>query len=314
MKAIVLKGFGEITNLAQEEISVPQINYQDVLVKVKAFSINPVDVKTRQGGAEVDKFIKQNPIVLGWDVSGEIVAKGQFVNQFEVGDEVFGMINFPGVGNAYAEYVAAPFDQIALKPNNITHYEAAASSMAALTAWQAFNEYGLLRGKETVLIHGASGGVSHYAVQIAKYMDAYVIGTTSTENKDFVYKLGANDVIDYKTQDFEKVLEDIEFILETQGGDNFGKSLNILRSGGTIINLPSNLTEKSKKVAFEKDFKGSLFMAVKSNGSDLGKIAKLLESEIIKSHIYKVFSFNEIQEAHRQMESGHTVGKVVISL
>lgn len=314
MKAIVLKEFGGILNLVQEEIVVPQINEKEVLIKVKAFSINPVDVKTRQGGAQADRFREQSPMILGWDISGKIVAKGKFVSQFEIGDEVFGMINFPGVGNAYAEYIAAPFDQIALKPNSITHEEAAASSMAALTAWQAFNKYGMLKIKDTILIHGASGGVGHYAIQIAKYMGAHVIGTTSTENKDFVFQMGADHVIDYKTQDFEKILKNVDFILETQGGDNFAKSLNVLKDGGTIVNLPSNLTKRSKEAAFEKDFKGSLFMAVKSNGDDLHKIAELLENKVIKPHIYNVFSFNDIQESHLQVESGHTVGKVVVSL
>lgn len=314
MKAIILKEFGGVVNLVQKEVIAPQINEKEVLIEVKAFSINPVDVKTRQGGAQANRFREQSPIILGWDISGKIVAKGKSVTQFKIGDEVFGMINFPGVGNAYAEYVVAPSNQIALKPNNITHEEAAASSMAALTAWQAFNEYGVLRANETILIHGSSGGVGHYAIQIAKYMGAKVIATTSTKNKDFVYNLGADKVIDYKTQDFEKILNDIDFVLETQGGDNFAKSLNVLKDGGTIINLPSNLTKKSKELAFEKDFKGSLFMAVKSNGEDMRKIAKLLESKIIKPHISKMFSFDEIQEAHSQVESGHTIGKVVVSL
>ena len=314
MKAIVLKEFGEVRNLTQTEVIVPQINEKEVLIEVKALSINPVDIKTRKGGAQADKFRNKNPIILGWDISGKIVAKGKLVNQFEIGDEVFGMINFPGVGNAYAEYIATPIDQITLKPNNITHEEAAASSMAALTAWQAFNKYGSLRMNETVLIHGASGGVGHYAIQIAKHMGANVIGTTSTGNKDFVLKLGADEVIDYRTQDFEKILTNVDFVLETQGKDNFAKSLNVLKDGGTIINLPSNLTERSKKMVFEKDFKGSLFMAVKSNGDDLREIARLLKNNIIKPHIYNVFSFDKIQDAHIQIESGHTVGKVVITL
>lgn len=319
MKAITLKEFGSVDNLIIQDIPTPTIKEDEVLVKVKAISINPVDVKVRAGGAQItgpllDSLINEDPIILGWDISGEITETGTSVHDFKIGDEVFGMVNFIGHGKAYAEYVAVPASQLALKPLNISHDEAAAATLAALTAWQAFTKEGHLTAGDRVLIHAASGGVGHYAVQIAKYLGAYVIGTSSAANKDFVMSLGADEHIDYKGQNFEKTLSDIDFVLETIGGDNFVRSLDVLKSTGTIVNLPSGLTDEAKQKAQEKGVSSCFFMIVESNGEDMKQIADLLEKEIVKSHISKTFSFDQMPQAHLQIESGRTVGKIIITL
>lgn len=215
MKAIVLENFGGIENFKIKDIPIPMIIENEVLIKVKAFSINPVDVKTRKGGSLAKVLENNPPVILGWDISGTIEKVGVGVSSFKVGDEVFGMINFGKSGSAYAEYVAAPAEHLAIKPSTISHFEAAASTLAALTALQAFTYFGKLKQNDKVLIHAASGGVGHFAVQIAKPLGAYVIGTSSEKNRDFVLGLGADEHIDYRSVKFEEVASDIDFVLET---------------------------------------------------------------------------------------------------
>ncbi|MEJ5105966.1 NADP-dependent oxidoreductase [Chryseobacterium sp. MYb328] len=315
MKAIVLEGFGGVEHLVEREIEKPSIKNNEVLIKVKAISINPVDVKVRSRKAPLaEGLAKYNPLILGWDISGVIVETGSEVTSFQVGDEVFGMINFAGHGKAYAEYVAAPAEHLAFKPNNITHNEAAASTLAALTAWQAFDSYGKLRSTDKVLIHAAAGGVGHFAVQIAKHMGAFVIATSSAANRDFILELGADQHIDYKVSHFDEVLYDLDFVLEAVGGENFQKSVKVLKPFGTIVALPSGYTEEDERLAGEKNLHACYFMSVYSSGKDMSKIASLLEKGVIKPHISHVFAFDEIAKAHQQIETGRTIGKVVVKL
>lgn len=311
MKAIILKEPGTADQLIVTEIPTPSISADEVLVQVKALSINPIDIKTRSGKGAYEKIKSDNPIILGWDISGVVTESKS--TDFKVGDEVFGMINFPGHGKAYAEYIAVPASHLALKPSNIDHIEAAATPLAALTAWQAIVNSAEIKTGERVLIHAASGGVGHFAVQIAKHLGAYVIGTSSATNKDFVLSLGADEHIDYKTQDFEKVLKDIDFSLDTLGGDNIDRTLNVIREGGTIISLPSGYRELVAEKAKAKNING-YFIMVQSNGDDMRSIATLLEQGILKTHVSQTFSFDQIQEAHLQIESGRTVGKIVVTL
>jgi len=314
MKAILLKQFGEVGHLIEQEVALPSIAKNEVLIKVKAFSINPVDVKTRSGEALAEVLKNEDPIILGWDVSGIVVETGKNVTALKTNDEVFGMVNFVGHGKAYAEYVAVPAEHLALKPKNTSHVEAAASTLAALTAWQGFTFFGKLNRGDKVLVHAAAGGVGHFAVQIARYLGAYIIGTSSAKNKDFVLRLGADEHIDYKKESFEDRLSDIDFVLETIGYNNFQKSVSVLRQKGTIVNLPSGLSEEDKRAAQHKNLKACFFMSVYSSGSDMQIIADLLERKVIRPHIHKVYGFKQIQEAHLQVESGRTKGKVVVEL
>ncbi|WP_104381159.1 NADP-dependent oxidoreductase [Sphingobacterium sp. HMA12] len=315
MKAVVLKTFGGIENLCYTEIEKPEIKANEVMVKVKAISINPVDVKVRSRLAPLaEDLAKSQPLILGWDISGEITEIGDAVTHLTIGDEVFGMINFPGQGRAYAEYVAAAADELALKPQNISHTEAASCTLAALTAWQAFNSYGKLRPTDRILIHAASGGVGHFAVQIAKYIGAHVIATASAANRDFVLGLGADEDIDYRNTAFEKVLSPVDFVLEAIGGPNFQKSVQVLKPFGTIVTLPSGHTKADELKAEEKKLHACYFMSVYSSGQDMYYLASLLEKGVLRPHISHVFEFDEIGKAHLQLETGHTVGKVVVKL
>ena len=311
MKAITLYEPGSIENLKIEEVDIPQISDNEVLVQVKAISINPVDVKSRAGKGVYGRLKDIKPLILGWDISGIITQKGKDVTDFEIGYEVFGMVNFPGHGKAYAEYVAVPANQLALKPASISFEEAAAATLAALTAWQALVTNAKVKSGDKVLIHSAAGGVGHYAVQIAKFLGAHVIGTSSANNRDFVLSLGADEHIDYQNEKFEDRAADLDFVLDTIGGDNIDRSLEIIKPGGTLISIPSGLNEAVSEKSKSKGING-YFILVQSNGEDMAKIAELLESGVIKSHVSATFSLDKIGDAHLQVETGKTRGKVVI--
>lgn len=312
MKAIILKGFGGVENLVPAEIPVPTIASDEVLVKLKAISINPVDAKTRSGKGVAGRIKDESPIILGWDISGEIIEIGADVISFKPGDEVFAMIDFPKIGKAYAEYVKAKANELALKPVDISHEEAAAATLAALTPWQAFHTYEQIKPGDRVLVHAASGGVGHYAVQVAKYLGAYVIATSSAANRDFVLSLGANEHIDYKAQAFETATSDIDFVFDTIGGEYIDRSLQVMKKGGTIVSIVSGMNESVTPKATALDINGHNIL-VKPNAENMTTIAGLLQKGIIKSHVSKVFPFEQMADAHLQLESGRTVGKVVLT-
>lgn len=313
MKAIVLEEFGGIENLLYKEIEKPVPAAGEVLIQVKAISINPVDVKTRSGKGIAGKLRDQLPLILGWDISGIVTAIGAGVTRFKAGDAVFGMVNFPGHGKAYAEYVTAPADQLAHKPAIISHEEAAAATLAALTAYQSITHLINVQPGDRVLVHAAAGGVGHFAVQIAKQLGAYVIGTSSAANKEFVLGLGADEHIDYKAQRFEEAVADVDFVFDTIGGENIDRSLQVIKKGGSIISIPSGLNEAVKEKAQAMGINGYQFM-VTSNGEDMNHIARLLERGVLKAHVSKTFSFDNMAEAHLQIETGRTVGKIVVIL
>jgi NADPH:quinone reductase-like Zn-dependent oxidoreductase len=311
MKAIILKGFGGVENLIISDISDPEISDNEVIISVKAVGINPIDIKTRKGKGMAAAFENIDPIILGWDVSGVVTQTGKKVSLFKKGDEVFGMINFPGHGKAYSEFVSVPEAHLALKPASISHPEAAAASLAALTAWQVLKyKMGLKQG-DRILIHSAAGGVGHYAVQMAKHLGAWVAGTSSGTNKDFVLELGADMHIDYKNQKFEEILHNMDFVLDTIGGEITDRSFGVLRPGGTIICIPSGTSPDITEKAVAKRMNGDHFR-VRSNGEDMKEISCLLEKGHVKSFISGTYSFDEIQAAHLQIETGKTKGKIVV--
>jgi NADPH:quinone reductase-like Zn-dependent oxidoreductase len=311
MKAIILKGFGGPECLVRAELPMPEMTDNEVLVRIKAIGINPVDIKTRRGKGLYGILKDLDPIIPGWDISGVIVQAGAKSSLFRKGDEVFGMIKFPGHGKAYAEYVSAPETHLALKPSNISHEEAAAASLAALTAWQVLKyKAGIKEGKK-VLIHSAAGGVGHYAVQMAKYLGARIAGTSSGGNRDFVLSLGADEHIDYEKQNFENLLHDFDFVLDTIGGNYTDRSFKVLRPGGTIICIPSGTSEDIAEKARHRGLNGSHFQ-VHSDGEDMKEISYLLQKGIIKSFISKTFTLDKIRYAHLQIETGKTKGKIVV--
>jgi len=313
MKAIVLNHFGGIEALELSELSTPGIENDEVLIKTKAFGINPVDIKSRKGESIGKKLEEREPIILGWDVSGVVKKVGKGVTRFKVGDQVFGMVNFPLFGRCYAEYVAAKAGSLVKKPEDISHAEAAATPLAALTAYQSVIKHGEIQANQKVLIHAASGGVGHFAVQLAKAAGSYVIGTSSAKNRDFILGLGADEHIDYQSQKFEEELSGIDFVLDTIGGDYIDRSLEVLSPSGTLITLPSEFAEEVNRKARLKDKEG-FFISVETNAVDLNEITKLISKNLIKPQVLKVYNLENIQEAHKQIESSRTVGKIVCEI
>ncbi|RYY27247.1 MAG: NADP-dependent oxidoreductase [Chitinophagaceae bacterium] len=313
MKAIVLKEFGNVGNLSMREIAMPIISETEVLVRVKAISINPVDVRTRSGSAMASHLRGLHPIILGWDISGIITEIGQEVSKFKVGDEVFGMVNFVGHGKGYAEYVAAPESHLALKPQNQSFQGAAAATLAALTAWQRLVHVAKIKQGDKILIQAASGGVGHYAVQIAKNFKAEVIGVSSNDNRKFVLDLGADQHIAYDKVKVEEAVSSMDIVIDAFSADSLINSLKMVREGGTIISLLPFISDNFLAQAKEKHVSVH-YELVRSNGSDMNSIAKMMEDGFLTSHISKVFSFEQMTLAHLEMERGKTVGKIVISL
>jgi len=313
MKAIILSEFGGVDKLIAAELPVPVVREDEVLIQVKAISINPVDVKTRAGSAMAGHLKDNRPLILGWDIAGVIVEIGARVQKFKVGDEVFGMVNFLGHGKGYAEYVAAPQDHIVLKPAGISYEEAAGATLAALTAWQLLKHYAKITKGDRILIQAASGGVGHYAVQMAKYLGAYVIGVSSAKNRGFVLDIGADEHIAYDSQNFEDAIEDVDFVIDAFAFNSLFKSLAVVKPGGKIISLLPMISDELKQQAKEKGVEVH-YALVSSNGEDMHAISYLLEKGIVKSHIYKVFPFGEMAVAHLEMEKGRTVGKIIVKI
>lgn len=315
MKAVIVNEAGGVENLQFTEIDKPVIGNDEVLVKVVSVSINPVDVKSRAYEGVLNWiFEEKRPVILGWDISGEVVETGKSVTDFKPGDEVFGMVNFFGKGNAYAEYVAAPAAHLALKPQNITHQQAAAASMAASTAYQALVDVAGIKKGSKVLVHAASGGVGHFAVQVAKYFGAYVIGISSGKNKEFVLSLGADEHIDYTTENFYEKVQDADIVIDTLQGKTLSDSVDVVKENGIIITLPTPeipediaLRARQKKVNIE-------FMMVQSKKETAEAIAGLLKQEALKPFVYKTFPFEDIALAHLEVETSRVAGKVIVNL
>ena len=293
MKAILIEEAGDVENLVIKEINKPQIKPNEVLVRVKAISINPVDVKARaHEGVLQWIYNTDRPVILGWDISGEIVEIGDDVTTFKVGDEAFGMVNFFGNGKGYAEYVAAPATHLALKPSKITHQEAAAIAMVGSTAYQALFDVAKIKKGDRVLIHAAAGGVGHIAIQMAKYAGAYVIGTSSAKNKDFVLALGANEHIDYNEVNLTDIVKNIDIVIDTIQGDTLNQSVIVTRDGGKIVTLPTPTIPKELAIIAETRNISIEFMMVESKQETINAIASLLTNGIIKPHIWKAFNFD----------------------
>lgn len=298
--------------LKEIEIELPEILPNEVLIRNMAISINPVDVRTRAGSAMASFLENQMPLTLGWDVSGVVEKVGSTVTEFKIGDEVFGLINFLGHGKGYAEYVVAPSNHLAFKPTNITHPESASACLAAVTAWQLLHNYAKIGKKTKILVNAASGGVGHYAVQIAKQFGSIVTGTSSLKNREFVLSIGADFHIAHDTESMDGIFDEFDIILDAFVGKSIDDSIRMIKPGGKILSLLPMVTEEQRAAAAQK---GALihYELVSSNEADMQEIAALLACGHLVSHIYKVFPFSEMQAAHIELEKGKTVGKIALS-
>jgi NADPH:quinone reductase-like Zn-dependent oxidoreductase len=311
MKAYLLYEAGGTDKLVLEETLRPTLKSGEVLIKVKAIGINPADTIYRNSPAFITAIFGENrPVILGWDISGEVVEKAKNTDGFEVGDAVFALLQN---ARGYAEFVAVNVGLLAHKPDNISFQEAAAVPMAGLTAWQPLVRGMNIKKGNKILIHGASGGVGHYAVQIAKYLGAEVTATSSGKNRDFVMSLGADKHIDYQTENFWEEIKDVDFVFDTVGGETIEHSIDIVKPGGTIISILALTKEDLKSKAKEQNVHLSLW-GLQFNGEDLRAFADLMSKGIIKSHIAKTFPFTAMAEAHAQVETRRTTGKIVLTM
>ncbi|MEU8470032.1 NADP-dependent oxidoreductase [Streptomyces sp. NPDC029006] len=306
MRAVVVEQWGGPENLVEREVERPEPGLNEVLVRVHAAGVNPVDWKTRAGGALVEWGAVP---AVGWDVSGTVAAVGPGVGVFRPGDEVFGMPLFPRQAGAYAEYVVAPARHLAPKPASLTHVEAAALPLAALTAWQALVDTADVRPGERVLVHAAAGGVGHLAVQIAKARGAYVIATASAGKHGLVRELGADEVVDYRAVRFEDAVSGIDVVLDGIGGETAERSLRVLRAGGRLITLPG-----PDDVPAARDGVRAVWMLVEPDHLGLREIAALVERGALRPVVGTVIPLAQAAKAHEIGERGRTTGKIVLTV
>jgi NADPH:quinone reductase-like Zn-dependent oxidoreductase len=307
--AITQHAFGEPGVLEAEEVDRPRALPTEVLVRVKAVGVNPVDTIIRSGGFPL---LGPPPFILGWDVSGIVEEVVPGTTRFTTGDEVYGMPFFPRAANAYAEYVAAPSRQLALKPQSLDHAHAAAMPMAGLTAWQSLVDVADVQPGQRVLIHGAAGGVGHVATQIAKHLGAYVIGTASAGKHDFVRSLGADELVDYQTVDFERAVGDVDVVLDSIGGAYADRSVRVLREGGLLVTL---IERSNAELADNVRAQGRRFagVSVEPDHVALERLAELVDAGHLEPHVELALPMRDAARAHEVLETTHLKGKVVLT-
>jgi NADPH:quinone reductase-like Zn-dependent oxidoreductase len=307
MKAAVIHSFGSPDVLGVEDIERPRPGRDEVLVKVHAASVNPVDYKMRSGKYPVLQQ-KDLPVILGRDVAGEVAAHGEAVQRFVEGDKVYAMLDRRHGG--YAEYTIVSENDLAKMPQTLDYVEAAAVPLAAITAWQGLFDYGQLEPGEVVLIHGGAGGVGHFAIQFAKQRGATVATTVSARDFDFVRALGADRVIDYRSERFEDVVGDVDLVFDLVGGETQQRSFHVLKRGGALV---STLAKPSQEEAAERGVTATSYVA-QPNGHELDEIARLIDAGKVRPHVEAVFPLAEVSAAQRRLELEHAQGKVVLSV
>ncbi len=308
MKAIQIHEFGGPEVLKFEDAPKPKPQPDEVLIKVFATSVNPVDWKIRKGRAK-GKFPVKFPLIPGWDVSGEIEEVGSNIVNFRKGDEVYSRPD-PAKNGTYAEYVVVKANLVNEKPKSIDHERAAAVPLAGLTAWQALFDHGDLQKGEKVLIQGASGGVGTFAVQFAKWKGAYVIGTASEKNIDFVKQLGADEVIDYKNEKFENKVKDVDLVLDLVGGNVQERSLKVIKKGGRLV---TTVQPQNQEEAKEKNIRIEGFLT-QSVPEELEQIKQLIDSGKVKPVVSKIMPLKDAAKAQELSEEGHPRGKIVLQV
>jgi NADPH:quinone reductase-like Zn-dependent oxidoreductase len=305
MKAVRLHEFGGPEKLVLDDVPRPKPAAGEVLVRVISAGVNPVDWKIR-AGMFADPRTKL-PITLGYDVAGVVVELGPEARLFKAGDPVYGMLPI-SIGGAYAEFVAVPEKFLATPPKNLDLYAAGGVPLAALTAWQALFDKAELKPGQTVLVHGGSGGVGHFAVQFAKAKGARVLATASGANQGFLKEIGADTAIDYKNQKFEEIAKDVDVVLDSVGGDTLERSYGVLKKGGFLVSIVARVDEKKLE---EKGLRGTS-MLVQPNADELREIAKLVESGKVKPVVSATFPLAQAAEAQKKSEAGGVRGKIVL--
>jgi NADPH:quinone reductase-like Zn-dependent oxidoreductase len=310
MQASVIEAYGEPEVLQLKEVEKPVAGAEEVLVRVRAAGVNPVDVKTRAGKGVAGR-LKGFPVILGWDISGVVEDVGPGVASFAVGDEVYGMVRFPEEGRAYAQYVAAPAGDLAVKPQSLTHVEAAAVPLVALTSWQALFDAAGLEPGQRVLIHAAAGGVGHVAVQLARWKGAHVVGTASAAKADFVHGLGAHEVVDYTAGPFEERMAPVDVVLDSLAGEVQERSLTVLKPGGILVSIVGLTADEARA----KNLGVRMTRIMVHTGTDqLARISRLIDAGELRPVVAATFPLAAAAAAHRASETHHTAGKIVLEV
>ena len=307
MKAVVINKYGDESVLEYTDAPRPEPKADEILVKVNAAAVNPADWKIRDGMGE--RFGFKLPLILGGDIAGTIEEVGDAVKNFQPGDAVYGM-TLSSLSGGYAEYAIAKPEGIAPKPESLDFEEAAAIPIAALTAWQAMFDLANLSNGQKILITGASGGVGSMAVQLAKAKGAYVIGTASGRNEEFVRSLGADEFVDYTKQNFEEVVKDVDVVFDTVGGDTQERAFQTLKKGGFLVTSAQTPSEeKARELTLE-----AARVFCKPSAQQLAEINRLIDEGKLKIHIETILPLTEVKRAHELSESGRTRGKIVLTV
>ncbi|MDI2588822.1 NADP-dependent oxidoreductase [Psychrobacillus sp. NEAU-3TGS] len=331
MRAMVIDRYGKVP-MRLEEMPTPKIGDYEVLAEIHAASINPIDFKIRDG--KVKMLVKYNmPLILGNDFSGVVVKVGAKVTRFRIGDEIYGRPRKSKIGT-FAEYIAIHEEDIALKPKNLSFEEAASIPLVGLTSYQALTDILQVQKGQKVLIQAGAGGVGTFAIQLAKLMGATVATTASEAGANLVKSLGADEIINYKTEKFEEILKNYDAVFDTLGGDILNKSFGVVKSGGKIVSvsgLPNARFGKEYGSGFLKTFLFSIastkltklekkhnvqytFLFMKPSGEQLRIIGNFFETGKIKAIIDRVFPFEEAQKAMEYAESGRAKGKIIVKI
>ena len=306
MKAVRVHAFGGVEVLQFEDAPRPQPAADEVLIRVIAAGVNPVEAKIRSG-MFARMMSGKLPFIPGLDVAGVIDAMGENATKFKTGDPVYGCLNVQRQGG-YAEFAIAKEDEISLKPKNLSFEAAAAVPVAGATAWQALVEIAKLNNGQTVLIHGGSGGVGSFAVQVAKARGAKVIATASARNQEFLRELGADQTIDYTATRFEDAVKDVDVVLDPIGGETLQRSYGVVKKGGFIVSV---VQPPDKAELDARGIRGSGFMVTPTTGL-LSELTKMIEAKKVRPIVTKTFPLAEAAKAQQEIETGHTRGKIVL--
>jgi NADPH:quinone reductase-like Zn-dependent oxidoreductase len=306
MKAVRMHGYGGPEVLKYEDAPRPEAAEGEVLVKVHAAGVNPVDWKIRAGHLRAFREYRL-PFILGWDFSGVIEEVGAGVTGWKRGEEVYARPDI-GRNGAYAEYIAVRAAEIQHKPKKLDHVHSAAIPLAALTAWQAIFDAGQLRAGQRILIHAAAGGVGTFAVQLGKWKGAYVIGTASARNHELLRQLGADELIDYNTTRFEDVVKDVDVVLDTMAGETRDRSWQVIKKGGILVTILGQASEEQAKAHGVR----AAGVFVQPNPAQLQELAKLADAGTVRPIIEAVLPLAEAAKAHEMNATLHTVGKIVL--
>ncbi|MEH6457887.1 MAG: NADP-dependent oxidoreductase [Cocleimonas sp.] len=308
MKAVQINEFGDRSVLElNDDVAIPTPADNEVLIKVKSASVNPVDWKIREGYLQ-GMLNHPLPLTLGWDVSGVVAEVGDQVSHLKVGDEVYSRPDIAKNGS-YAEFITVVADEVAIKPKSFSWQEAAGVPLAALTAWQSLYEFAKLQAGERVLIHAGSGAVGQFAIQLAKLRDAYVYTTTSSKNTDLVLGLGADEAIDYRNEDFSE-LRGLDVVFDTIGGETQTNSWETLKKGGRLVSITENPDEAIAAVHGVTGY----FCFVQPNREQLEKLAEFADAGQLKVNIDSEFGLDQVAEAHERSETGRAQGKIIINV